>query len=57
MTIGQLLGVLVVFAMVSLPAFVVIMPWAAQVPKIGKPLSSALIIVAAAWIAYGTVMA
>lgn len=54
---GQMLGIVMVFTMVLVPAWAIIMPWASQVPRIGKPLSVALIILAAAWVAYGTVMA
>lgn len=56
MTFGQLLGLIVVFAMVLVPAYAIIMPWASQVPRIGKPLSAFLIILAAAWVTYGVVM-
>lgn len=55
--LGKLIGLIVVFLMVLVPAWAIIMPWASQVPKIGKPLSTALIVIASAFIAYGAVMA
>lgn len=57
MTFGRMLGLVIVFAMISVPLWAIIAPWALQVPRIGKPLAIALTVLAAAWIAYGTVMA
>ena len=45
MALGQMLGEVAVFAMVLVPVWAIIMPWALQVRRIGKPLSAGLVIV------------